>query len=98
MPEEPILPSLMDDLPESGRRVICLVQAAYALGEPDDVPIQDVVDDLLLAAASIMVVVHKSAGGPICPPMSGREKIDSARHAVSELAESMLGEDHGEPS
>lgn len=88
----------LEGVGESGQRVANLVIRAYELADEEDVPIQDVLDDLILAAASIMFCVHKQTGAPICPPMSGRPTIDGARHAISLLASSMLGVDDENPS
>lgn len=86
------------DLPGGGPRVGALIE--LAISADDDVTVADAVDDLLLAAASLMLAVWTQTEGaaPMCPPMSGRPEIDAARQAVSELAESMAGKMPERPS
>ena len=96
MPDVLILP--LADTPAAGygQRVTGLIQAA--LGNPDVVATHEMVDELILAAAAMMAVIHLPSGVPIRPPMSGRKITDSARLAVAKLAESMLSNDQEVPS
>jgi hypothetical protein len=78
-------------LPAGGKRVEALINKAFEEGFADDTPLQDLADDFILAAAVLMVLVHRTMPGTeLCPPMSGRPEIDEARHAISKVAANMI--------